>query len=79
MGSHNLERVITVQNNVLSIDPKYDLIQQELAVEVGVSRQTIPSLEIGSHNIDLKIMIRELNILRCILNICLTLNIKVVY
>lgn len=58
MGSLVYEWSMTVQNNVAQYRSKYDLTQQELAVEVDVSRQTIHSIEAGKYNPSLELALK---------------------
>ena len=50
-----------VENELRVYRARYDLTQAELAVEVGVSRQTINAVETGKYNPSLELALKLAN------------------
>lgn len=47
-----------VENQLRSFRTNHDLTQEELAIEVGVSRQTINAIETGKYNPSLELALQ---------------------
>lgn len=49
---------MAVENQLKVFRAKHDLTQEELAIEVGVSRQTINAIETGKYNPSLELALK---------------------